>query len=341
MKKILIVTDSYYKQLGGSYEAIGSTVYNLKQNNFSIKFVYFKNETISMKLKIKKLINYHDIIHFFGIWTFNHFKTIILCILFNKSFIVTPMGALEPWSLNQKKIKKKLALFFYQIFFLKKSKFVHCTSINEEKNIKKIDSKIKTMLIPHAMEGINYIKTQINIRKKIKFLFFSRIHRKKGLDSFLTAWNNVKPKNFELDIIGPDADDTKNEIEYFVKKNNLEHQIKFKKPIYNMLEKNKLFQKYHISILTSKNENFAYSVIESLRHSLPVITNINVPWEEIKTHNAGWYINDDVDSIKKTLIEISKITENELLQKSRNAYKLSKKYEWKNIIERYDCMYNN
>ncbi len=31
MTKILFATDNYYNELGGSYEAIGSTAYNLKK----------------------------------------------------------------------------------------------------------------------------------------------------------------------------------------------------------------------------------------------------------------------------------------------------------------------
>ena len=38
MRNILYITDKYYKEMGGSYEAIGSTVC-LKKDNFDIKFV--------------------------------------------------------------------------------------------------------------------------------------------------------------------------------------------------------------------------------------------------------------------------------------------------------------
>ena len=77
-KKILIITDKYYKEMGGSYEAIGSTVYNLKKDDFNIKFVYFHNGETEFNLDLVKIINKVDIVHFFGIWTINHIKTAIL-----------------------------------------------------------------------------------------------------------------------------------------------------------------------------------------------------------------------------------------------------------------------
>ena len=57
-----------------------------------------------------------------------------------------------------KKIKKRIALLVYQKKILKLADVVHCTSINEEKNIKLIDENINTKIIPHSATGLNYEK---------------------------------------------------------------------------------------------------------------------------------------------------------------------------------------
>ena len=85
MKNILYITDKYYKEMGGSYEAIGSTVYNLKKDNFDLKFVYFHNGETNFNLDLIKIINKVDIVHFFGIWTLNHIKTSLLSIVKKKN----------------------------------------------------------------------------------------------------------------------------------------------------------------------------------------------------------------------------------------------------------------
>ena len=46
-----------------------------------------------------------------------------------------PIGTLEPWALNQRKNKKKLALFFYQRKVLNLADVVHATSKIEAKNL--------------------------------------------------------------------------------------------------------------------------------------------------------------------------------------------------------------
>ena len=79
--------------------------------------------------------------------------------------------------------------------------------------------------------------------------------------------------------------------------------------------KKELFKKYDVSILFSKNENFGYSILESLKHSIPVITTNNTPWDKIKNYNAGWYINYKFQDLVETLNRVFKITNIELLKK--------------------------
>ena len=64
--------------------------------------------------------NKPDIVHIHGLW--NPFVTIsaLICILMKIQFIVSPHGCLEDWALKHKWLKKKVAMFVYQKFILKK-----------------------------------------------------------------------------------------------------------------------------------------------------------------------------------------------------------------------------
>ena len=342
MKKILFFIENYYEELGGSYEAFGSTAYRLNKKKIKVKSIYFNNGETKKKINTYRIIKNHDIIHAFGVWSFKHIKTIIYSLILGKKIIITPMGSFEPWSMSQKKIKKQIAFMLYQKTLLKKVNLVHCTSKNEQENIKKLDKNIKTILIPHAAEGSNYEKKDININKKIKkMLFFSRIHKKKGLDNLLMAWRELKPNNWILDIIGPDSDGSSFELNQKIKEYKLTESIFIKKPVFGSNNKKELFTKYDFSVLPSKNENFGYSILESLRHSLPVITNTNTPWSEIKDYNAGCYINDDYESLKQTLLKVFNYSNEEILKKSKNAYELSKQYEWSSVLKKYEDMYSS
>ena len=123
MKKILLLTGHYYEELGGSYEAFGSTSYRLNIDKIKVKNIHFNNGETNKNISLIKVLKNHDIIHFFGAWTFNFVKTIIFAIIYKKKIIITPMGALEPWALSQKKNKKKNCSFTLSKNFIEKSRF--------------------------------------------------------------------------------------------------------------------------------------------------------------------------------------------------------------------------
>ena len=341
MTKILFAADRYYKELGGSYEAIGSTAYNLRKSGNQVKLIYFHNGEIEKKLNLKKILNSFDLAHFFGAWTISHYKFLKACFATNTKVILTPMGAFEPWSLTQKSIKKKLAMFFYEKKILSKANLIHFTSKAKQENIKKINPKINTIFIPHGNSGTSYKKTMIEKRNTKKMLFFSRIHFKKGLDVLLKAWSEIRPNNWVLHVIGPDGDGSLAQSVEYVRENKLESNIIFKEPIFGFAKKKEIYKNYDVFVLPSRNENFALSILEALRHSLPVLTNVNVPWSQIKDYDAGWYIEDGYNELKKNLENIFKISDDELLRKSQNAYNLSKVFEWDEIIKDYNKMYQS
>ena len=107
MSKILLITDKYFKEMGGSYVATSSTAYQLINNNYKVKLIFFDNGISKKKYDLFKIIKRFDIVHFFGCWSPALIKSFLISKLLKKKFIITPMGALEPWSLNEKKIKKK------------------------------------------------------------------------------------------------------------------------------------------------------------------------------------------------------------------------------------------
>ena len=341
MKKILIIIDSFYEEMGGSYIAVSSTVFELFQRGFDVKLIFFDNGISKKRIKLMSVISKYDIVHYFGAWKMSLIKSFFISKILKKKFIITPMGTFEPWSLSQKKTKKLIALYLYQKKILENSDLIHCTSHNEEKNLKIMSNKIKTFVVPHGIDtsDLKLKKRKLNMVVKKKALFFSRIHKKKGLIETIEAWNEIKPTNWELHIIGPKGDDTYDRAINLINKNNLKNQIFVKDPIFSQKKKDEMMREYDISILFSKNENFGFSIIEALNHSLPVLTNHNVPWKSIKDYDAGWYIEDDKDILISTLRKIFDLSNEELFQKANNAFKLSKKYDWNNIFPEMIKMY--
>ena len=73
------------------------------------------------------------------------------------------------------------------------------------------------------------------------------------------------------------------------------------------------------------------AILECLANGLPVLTNHNVPWANIKKMNAGWYIPCNNSILGHTLKKIFKLKPKDFFIKSKNSYVLAQKFNW-NIV---------
>jgi glycosyltransferase involved in cell wall biosynthesis len=254
--KILFATTNLYKETGGSYRAFIETVKAVYSKNVDIKIIYLKNEFIKNNISISKIYNDIDIIHFFGGWDYFYIKLILYAFYKKIKVVISPMGLFEPWSLSQKKIKKKIAWHLYQKYILKKSDLIICSSLNEKKNIYKLIKKDNIIHLTHGIEkNFKNYKKNFFKGKKRKALFFSRIHKKKGLLELSKIWCKINPKNWELIVVGPEEDKTKSIVLQVIKDNH-NTNIKFLKPIFDLNEKRKLFLSADLFILRHYNLNY-------------------------------------------------------------------------------------
>lgn len=333
--KILFAITNLYKETGGSHRAFIETVRAVYNKNVDIKIIYLKNDVIKNNISLSKIYIDIDIIHFFGGWDYFSVKLILNAFYKKIKVVISPMGLYEPWSLSQKKIKKKIAWYLYQKYILKKSDLIICSSLDEKKNIYKLIKTDKIVYLPHGInKNLENFKKNFFEGKKKKALFFSRIHKKKGLIELSKIWCKIKPKNWELIIVGPEEDETKKIVLNIIKDNH-NIAIKFLKPVFDINEKRKLFLSSDLFILPSYSENFSYSIIEALQFKLPVLTTKFTPWLSIKKHNAGWIVDNLEGSLEKNLIDIFKLKKKDFEKKSKNCSKLLKRYYWNNLINKY------
>lgn len=326
--KVIFLTKNYKPELGGTYTVIKG-IFDELSKKIDVK-VYDKRKNIFTLIKIIKKT---DICHFFGGWDLFHFFFTNVAFLMRKKVIIHPLGFYEPWCLNEKKLKKKLALMLYQKRILQKADLIHCASEMEKKNLLKLCDNLKTKVIPYGISNIFFNKDVKRKKIKKKAIFFSRIHPKKGLENLINVWIKINNKEWALDIYGPCED--KNYYKYLISlvgKNNL---INFFKPIYNNFNKINLFKNYDFMILPTKNDSFALVILESMACGLPVLTNYNTPWSSIKKLNAGWYVADTNFALNRTLKKIFKLKSKNFFIKSENSYKLAKKFRWNTVYSSY------
>ena len=338
--KIGFLIENFHPSFGGPYTAIKETIKELRKKKIQA-IIITKNKFFFLKIiSIIKQIRNLDICHFYGGWSLFHLKFFIISYLLKKKIIIHPFGIYEPWAFSQKKIKKIIAWNLYQKHILKKADVIHCVSNMERKNLLKLNSSFRTVVLPYGIAN-SLIKKKINNKFNKRALYLSRLHPKKGLDDLIKAWIDIKNKNWKLDIVGPYEDrNYYNSLQSLIY-NSRNKNIRILKPIFNHYQKNKLFRNYDFFVLPTKSDPFAMAILESLSQGLPVLTNVNTPWNNIKTYNAGWFIKDSYLELKKNLNIIFNTSKSQFYIKSRNAIYLANKFNWKYISKEYIHMYMN
>ena len=191
---------------------------------------------------------------------------------------------LDPYFMRKNSLRsflKYIIWFLYEKSVLKNSQFICFTSKKEQtKSFQIFNSKNNNnIVVPYGLainseeylEGLDrYNKDSLNI------IYLGRFSPKKNLTSIINALEISKRENLKINIImvGLDSSPYSKNIEFLVNKFGLNDQIKLIKYIKND-EKYIYLSKADFSIVSSFQENFCISAIESLSLGVPVIISSN------------------------------------------------------------------
>ena len=299
----------------------------------------------SFKAELKQFLtqNKFDVFHGHGIWQMPVHYMAHLARMKNIPYIITPRGMLEPWPLNTKKWKKKLALTLYQRHDLAKATCIHVTAQMEAENIRKLGFKNPIALIPNGIDINEFpVKPKPITKEKHTLLFLSRIHPKKGIELLIDAWqqlDNTLRQYWQVKIAGNGEEGYIASMEKLIKERGLNEEIKIIGPQFGEAK----LAAYHSSdlfVLPTHSENFGIVVAESLACGLPVITTKGTPWEELLTNHAGWWIDIGVQPLVEALQEALQLSEEQRIQMGQNGRKLvEEKYSIEAVAQQMIQLY--
>lgn len=285
-----------------------------------------------------------DVIHVHGLWLPHYHRVLSIARRLGKPYLLSVHGMLEPGALCFSKWKKRLALMLYQRRDLQVAPVLHATAERELNTLRKFSLSQPVAILP---PGVRMPATRQTLPKAVtdrRALFLGRIHPVKGILPLIEAWATVRPKNWRLDIAGPDEAGYLIEVQRAIRGHKLEREVVYLGAVFGDA-KERLLCEASLLIAPSLTENFGIAIVEALAHGLPVITTTGTPWQILQREGCGWWVPAKINSLALALREATTLTPEGLDQMGLRGRRVAEtEFDWPQIARRmeevYSCLIN-
>jgi glycosyltransferase involved in cell wall biosynthesis len=288
-----------------------------------------------------------DVAHIHAVFNHPSIAAAHVCRRAGVPYVVRPLGTLEPWSMTQKSIRKRV---FWQISgkgMLRRAAAIHYTTQAEKLSTERLLGLNHGKVIALGIEANS--ATSVTDAKLEQYfpelankpyaLVMSRLHPKKGLDVLIDAFLSLvqvqKFAHWRLVIAGDGPAGHVLKLKAIAGSSS---QIHFTGWL-DGEKKDAVLGRASLLVLPSHQENFGLCVMEALSRSVPVLVSPHVNLaEEIVLANAGWIATVDKDALMSRLAEALS-DDDERGRRGQAGKQLSQKYSWtttaKNLLDLY------
>jgi poly(glycerol-phosphate) alpha-glucosyltransferase len=220
-----------------------------------------------------------------------------------KPYIVSPHGMLDPWALNNSRMKKRISAALYENRHLRGAACIHALNEAEVSAIREYGLRNPICVIPNGVELPAESQERPN-RQSRTLLYLGRLHPKKGLPKLIEAWSLAGKEMGELGwrlvIAGWDQGGHRSELESLAAKLHVNSSIGFVGPQFGAA-KSDCFREASAFVLPSLSEGLPMTVLEAWSWRLPVLMTPQCNLPEGAAAGAAIVMESEVDSILAAL----------------------------------------
>lgn len=289
-----------------------------------------------------------DFVHLHGVW-----DTILRGVATEARrhavpYAVRPAGTLDPWSLRQRRWKKRVALALVVRRMLNGAAFLHALNSDEAQLFAPLRLRVPVEIVPNGVfvEEIEplpprgtFRATQPALGRRPFILFLGRLHYKKGLDYVADAFAAIAPwlPEVMLVVAGPDGGAQRG-FEERVTAAGLRDRVLLVGPLYGE-EKLAALADAACFCLPSRQEGFSVAITEAMACHVPVVVSRACHFPEVADAGAGEVVDLCPEAVAAAL---TRVMSDELLRArmGRAGRELViSRFTWPRVAERLTDAY--
>jgi len=290
--------------------------------------------------KITSIIKNADVVHIMGHWTIINVVTFLFCLLYKKSYVVCPAGALPIF--GRSKLLKHLYNFPLGKKMVLRANACIAITANEVAQIENYGvTRNNIKVIPNGINISDFSSRKTEeFRKKYEIrgpfiLFMGRLNEIKGPDILLDAYLGLKDKHPDLELVFAGPDGGMLDLLRAKSSDPKVHYIGY----IGGDDKSDAYHAADFLVIPSRQEAMSIVVLEAGAAGSPVLITDQCGFNEIEVVGGGKVVSASVSGIMNG---IDSMLNEGSLEKMGGALKqhVEKSYQWDEAANCYVSLYN-
>ena len=298
------------------------------------------SEAMSCMGTLAEAVAEADCVHLHGVWDAILFRAALAARRAGVPYVITPHGMLDPWSLAQKGLKKRIALALGYRRMLDQAAALVALHGDEAASFRSLGLRAPVAVVPN---GVSLAEVDASPSEEFRrgvpglgdapfVLFLGRLHHKKGLDYLADAFahGSARAPWAHLVVAGPD-EGARGDFERRVSGLGLAGRVHLVGPLFGR-SKWAAYSGAACFCLPSRQEGFSVAVLEALASRLPVVLSPACHFPEVEPAGAGLVVPLDPVSIGEALARI--VGDQALRERMGRAGRLlvEDRYTWGRVV---------
>lgn len=294
-----------------------------------------------------------DLCHLHMLWDRPHVLAARCAVKAKRPYAITPHGLLKPWSMRQKRAKKRAFMTLLGNRMLREAACLHALCESEVNSFRQVGYRGPVCVVPNGVDTSlvtmdrapteHDLATWADLRHGKVVLFLSRLDREKGLDVLLGAWRHVVAHEPDalLVIAGPDNRGYGETVKDIICHMDLCTSVKLVGPVYGDC-KWALMRMASIFVLPSYSEGFSIALLEALAMGLPCLVTPGCNFAEASDCGAALLAEPSPGALSEGLTHLLRSTEQQRIRMGEAGRRLVRDgYTWDIAAQKMATVYSH